>query len=71
MKAHKLLAILTRSPLDYQVVRQTGSHRVLEAHDRGRLVFAFHDGVTIPGRLVKKILTEQAGLTDDEAFALL
>ena len=32
MKARQLLAVLTRPPLRYRVVRQVGSHRRLESH---------------------------------------
>jgi predicted RNA binding protein YcfA (HicA-like mRNA interferase family) len=31
MKAKRLLAILERKPLSYRVVRQSGSHRRMEA----------------------------------------
>ncbi|HET6447737.1 MAG TPA: hypothetical protein VFG31_01410 [Conexibacter sp.] len=43
MKARRLLAILIREPLNYRVVRQTGSHRTLRAQGRPRVLFAWHD----------------------------
>lgn len=71
MKAKDLLAVLTRKPLAYQVVRHAGSHRRLEAEGRPPLVFAFHDRQTCPPGLVRKILTVDIGLGEDEALAIL
>jgi predicted RNA binding protein YcfA (HicA-like mRNA interferase family) len=71
MKARRLLTILTREPLNYRVVRQTGSHRTLRAPGRPRILFAFHDGETIPRGLVRKVLVRDAKLDDDEARRLL
>jgi predicted RNA binding protein YcfA (HicA-like mRNA interferase family) len=71
MKAQKLLAVLTSEPLNYRIVRQSGSHRRLEADDRPTLMFAFHDKTTIAPGLVRKILVHDVGLTDQEARELL
>ena len=71
MKARELFRLLTRAPLGYSVVRQSGSHRILTAEGRPRLIFAFHDAATVPGRIVRTILTNDVGLTDDEARELL
>jgi predicted RNA binding protein YcfA (HicA-like mRNA interferase family) len=71
LKARKLMAILTAQPLGYVVVRQNGSHRRLEADGRPPLMFAFHDGATIPGGMVRKILVKDVGLGDDVARGLL
>ena len=71
MKAKRLLAILERKPLGYRVVRQSGSHRRLEAEDHPPFTFAFHDKATIRPSLVRKILTEDVGLAEDEARKLL
>lgn len=71
MKAKRLLAILTRKPLHYRVVRQAGSHRRLEAPGRPPVTFAFHDRATIPPRHVRKVLVRDVGLADDEARKLL
>ena len=72
MKAPDLLRLLKRSPLDYQVARSRGSHRVLQsASGYPELRFAFHDQVTIPPGLVRKILTKDIGMTDVEALRLL
>lgn len=71
MKAKRLLAVLERKPLSYRVVRQAGSHRRMEAPSRPPLSFAFHDKATIPAGLVRKILTKDIGLAEDEALRLL
>jgi predicted RNA binding protein YcfA (HicA-like mRNA interferase family) len=71
MKAKRLLAILERKPLGYRVARQSGSHRCMEAPGRPPLSFAFHDKATIPSGLVRKVLTRDAGLAEDEARKLL
>lgn len=71
LKAKRLLAILQREPLNYEVVRQKGSHRRLEAPGRPSFTFAFHDSATINPSLVRKILTKDIGLAEDEARKLL
>jgi predicted RNA binding protein YcfA (HicA-like mRNA interferase family) len=71
IKAKLLLVILERKPLDYRVVRQSGSHRRMESPGNPPLTFAFHDKATIPGGLVRKILTKDVGLAEDEARRLL
>ncbi len=72
VRAADFLAILTREPLAYRVVRQKGSHRRLTS-DKGYppLTFAFHDAATLPRGLVRKILTKDIGLSEDEALRLL
>lgn len=72
LKASKLLAVLTRKPLLYRVERQNGSHRTLVS-DAGypRLLFSFHDGVEVPRGVVRKILTGDVGLTEQDALDLL
>jgi predicted RNA binding protein YcfA (HicA-like mRNA interferase family) len=71
MKARRLLAILERKPLGYRAVRRSGSHRRLEGPARPPLTFAFHDNATVPPGLVRKILTRDVGLADEEARRLL
>lgn len=72
MKAPKLLAILCREPLAYEVVRRQGSHRVLESpNGYPRLLFSFHDRQTLPPGMVRKVLVKDVGLTLDEAKGLL
>jgi Predicted periplasmic or secreted lipoprotein len=71
IKAKRLLAILERKPLGYRVVRQTGSHRRMEAPGRPPFTFAFHDKATIRPALVRRILVKDIGLAEDEAHKLL
>jgi predicted RNA binding protein YcfA (HicA-like mRNA interferase family) len=71
MKAKRLLAVLERQPLGYEVVRQSGSHRRIRSPDRPPLTFAFHDSATIPASLVRKILIKDVGLDEAEARKLL
>lgn len=71
MKAKQLLAVLMREPLGYEIVRQRGSHRVLRAPGRPRLVYAFHDRQTIPPGRVRDVLVEQVGLEEQDALDLL
>ncbi len=71
LKARRLLAILTREPLSYRVVRQTGSHRVLVAPGRPRVLFAFHDRQTVRSHVVKRVLCHDVGLEPDAARELL
>ena len=70
MKARRLLAILMREPLNYRVVRQTGSHRTLRAPGRRQIVFAFH-GRELKPREVRHVLVTEVGLAESEALDLL
>lgn len=66
-----LRRVLTRVPLSYRITRQVGSHRTLETEGRPMLHLSFHDNQEIPGGLVRKILVQDIGLTEDEALGLL
>lgn len=69
LKSQRLLAVLGRKPLSYEVVRQKGSHRRMESgNGYPPLGFAWHDGVTIGGRAVKKVLVDDVGLSEEEAL---
>lgn len=70
MKARALFRILTRD-LGYEVARQTGSHRILKAPGRPRVVFAHHDGKSLAPGMVADILCKQAGLDTETALSLL
>jgi predicted RNA binding protein YcfA (HicA-like mRNA interferase family) len=70
MKARELQRLLKRA-LGYEVTRQSGSHRRLEAPGRPPLTFAFHDSDTIAPGLVREILVKQVGLSEEEAEAVL
>jgi predicted RNA binding protein YcfA (HicA-like mRNA interferase family) len=71
LKARRLLRILTSDPLNYRITRQAGSHRRLHADGRLALTWAFHDGRTLAPGEVRRILTQQVGLAEDEALRLL
>lgn len=71
LKAKQLLRILTKEPLGYCVVRQSGSHRRMEAAGRPPITFSFHDRQTIRPATVKRILCDQVGLSEAEAGRLL
>lgn len=71
LKAGDLLSVLERKPLNYEIVRQAGSHRVMRAPNRPQILFSYHDGATVPPGLVRKILTRDVGLTDVEVWELL
>ena len=72
LKARQLLAILSREPLAYAVVRQQGSHRRLQStNGYPPLSFAWHDGATIPPGLVRKVLVKDVGLSEAAALALI
>jgi predicted RNA binding protein YcfA (HicA-like mRNA interferase family) len=72
VKARRLLAVLQRAPLEYEVVSQRGSHRVLESRaGYPRLRFSFHDRVELGPTIVRKILVGDVGLSEEEALALL
>ena len=70
LKARRLLAILQAKPLEYRIVRQSGSHRRLEAQNFPPLTFSFHDNATIPSGQVRTILVKQVGLDVDTARGL-
>ena len=69
LKARQMLTILQR--LGYEVTRQSGSHRKMEALGRPVIFFSFHDRATLPSGMVRTILVKQIGLSDEEARALL
>lgn len=71
MRWPQLRRILEREPMSYRITRQEGSHRTLEAEGRPTLLLSFHDKQELPGRLVRKILVHDVGLTEDEARRLL
>jgi predicted RNA binding protein YcfA (HicA-like mRNA interferase family) len=71
LKSRQLLRVLTSKPLGYRVVRQSGSHRRLEAPDRPPITFSFHDRQTIRPATVRRILCDQVGLDEEEALRLL
>jgi predicted RNA binding protein YcfA (HicA-like mRNA interferase family) len=71
LKAKRLLRILISDPLNYEVTRQAGSHRRLQADGRPTLTWAFHDGRTLAPVEVRRVLVHHVGLAEDEALQLL
>ena len=63
--------ILEREPLGYHIERQDGSHRKLTAPGRPDLWLSFHDNQTLPPGLVRKILVNDVGLSEAEAWELV
>jgi predicted RNA binding protein YcfA (HicA-like mRNA interferase family) len=57
--------------LGYRIGRSRGSHRILEAPGRPSVLFAFHMSRTVPGWMVRRVLTRQVGLTDAEAHDIV
>jgi predicted RNA binding protein YcfA (HicA-like mRNA interferase family) len=62
-KARRVFAALSR--LDWQVKRQTGSHRTLAREGWPDLVFAFHDGEELGPRMLARI-AKHTGLTPQD-----
>jgi predicted RNA binding protein YcfA (HicA-like mRNA interferase family) len=71
MKTKELIKCLCRSPLCYKIVRQRGSHRTLKSKQYPILRISYHDRVEISGFRVKKILTEEVGLTEIMAVEVI
>jgi predicted RNA binding protein YcfA (HicA-like mRNA interferase family) len=71
IKARDLLAVLMREPLNYEIVRQRGSHRRLKAAHRPPITFAFHGRATVGPTAIRKVLCKDVGLDADEALKLL
>ena len=69
LKAARVLRLLAR--VGYTEVRRRGSHRKMVADGRGDIIFAYHDKVTIPPHVLRKMLVDVAGLTEDEIEDLL
>jgi predicted RNA binding protein YcfA (HicA-like mRNA interferase family) len=70
MKAKKLFAIL-KADLGYEVYSQRGSHRKMRAEGRNNILFSFHDNVEVPPGLVRKLLTSDVGLSEQDAIRVL
>ena len=71
VKSRRLLRVLTSSPLNYEEVRRSGSHRRLKAAGRPTLTWAYHDGRTLSPVEVRRVLVGQVGLAEAEALKLL
>lgn len=72
LKAQRLLAVLLREPLGYEILRQRGSHRRLRSRNGfPDVAFSYHDGASIPPGAVRKVLVMDVGLSEDEARRLV
>ena len=71
MKTKELIKCLCRAPLYYKVVRQRGSHKLLKSPYYPDLRIGYHDSFEISGFRVKKILTEEVGLTEIMAIEVI
>jgi predicted RNA binding protein YcfA (HicA-like mRNA interferase family) len=71
LKAQQLLRVLTRKPLRYRVVAQSGSHRKLRSEQYPDINFAWHDRATVPSGAVRKLLVDRIGLSEEEAHDIL
>ena len=69
LKTHRALKLLAE--VGYNERRRTGSHRILVADGRDRIVFAFHDGAEVPPAALRHMLVNRAQLSDDEILDLL
>lgn len=69
LKAPEVRRLLAR--IGYRQVRQRGSHRKLVASGRQPIGFWYHDKADVPPRALRKMLVENAGLTDEEIQDLL
>jgi predicted RNA binding protein YcfA (HicA-like mRNA interferase family) len=65
------LWVLLADPLNYEITRQSGSHRRLQVEGRPSLTWAFHDGRTLAPGEVRRVLVKHVGLAEDEALHLL
>ncbi|MBM3687472.1 MAG: type II toxin-antitoxin system HicA family toxin [Actinobacteria bacterium] len=52
-------------------MRSRGSHRTLAAEGRPSILFVFHGSRSLPGWMVRRVLTQQVGRTDAEALRLV
>jgi hypothetical protein len=72
LTGRRLLGILKREPLRYEVVRQVGSHRWLRSGSGyPALLFSWHDRANISGWVVKMVLVKKVGLSEEQALNLV
>jgi hypothetical protein len=71
MRGRELYRHLARSPLSYVEDpgrSREGSHKTLVSDLYPTLYLAFHDSQEVPPGLVRKILTRDVGLSEEEAL---
>lgn len=55
----------------YVLDRQNGSHRQFTAPSKARITISFADGDDVAPGVCRKVLTREAGLTEEYAIRLL
>jgi predicted RNA binding protein YcfA (HicA-like mRNA interferase family) len=71
LKPAQLLRLLREIGFEIEPGSRGGGSHLWVTNGEVRLRWAFHKGATIPPGLVRKILTKDIGLTDDEVKQLL
>jgi len=71
MKGSALERLLKSSELGYEVKSQRGSHRKMESPHHPPILFSYHDGAEISPNAVKKVLTKDVKLSDEDAQRIL
>ena len=72
VRAERMLRVLMNNPLNYfKRNKNPGSHHYLVALGREPILFHFHKNSEINGRIVREMLIEKAGLSEEEAWKLL
>ncbi len=67
-----MLRVLMNNPLNYfKRNKKSGSHHYLVSPGRKPILFYFHKNAEINGRIVKEMLVDKAGLSEEEAWKLL
>jgi predicted RNA binding protein YcfA (HicA-like mRNA interferase family) len=69
VRCRQLIAALEQ--LGYVLDRQKGSHRHFKAPGKARITISHADGDDMAPGLCRKVLTREAGLTEEEAIRLL
>ena len=72
IKARRMLRILRSNPLNYIASRNSrGSHLMLVSQGRQPILFHYHANVEISGRIIREMLVEKAGPTEEQAWNLI
>ncbi len=71
LKARDLERLLRKAPLNYSIARRKGSHRRLTSPTYPSLTLAYHEGVSIPPGMVRKILVKDVGLSEEQAMRVI
>ncbi|CAB4597206.1 unannotated protein [freshwater metagenome] len=71
MKSKMVLRVLMREPLNYSILRQRGSHRILVSSHFPRILYSYHDVVELSGSEVRALLMNQIGLSHTAAMEVI